>query len=269
MMKRNALALVALAGLALLVVPGCAVFADLFGRPTVEGVRPTIKSIDLQGVTLAFEVDVKNPYVVPLASPRFRYGMDVEGAEFMAAQESEGADVPARGVGTLVLPVRLDYAALAQTYKTLSNANEFTYKLHGGLTFSAAGTSFDLPLSHEGKAPVVRPPTFSNISVRVAKASLTSLAVTVESDIKNPNVFQLGIDSLGYALKLGAASVADVKGATGGTIEPGKSGRVTLTGRLSGADALRSLAGGGKLGAPTLQPTGAIQTPYGAIKLQK
>lgn len=258
-------ALVLLAAIVLLSAPGCA----LFGRPTVEAVRPKIKSVDLTGLTLAFEVDVKNPYYVPLVSPKFQYGMDVEGAEFLAAQESEGLDVPARGIGTLVLPVRFDFANMAKTYQTLSKVNEFTYKLHGGLLFSALGKTARIPLSHEGRAPVVRPPTFSNISFRLAKSSLTSVAVTVEADIKNPNVFKLGIDSLGYALKLGGASVADVKGATGGAIEPGKSGRVKLTGQLSGADAIRSLAGGAKLGAPTLQPTGSIHTPYGAIKLAK
>ena len=254
---------------ALLSAPGCAALFDTIGRPTVEAVRPTIKGIDLKGVTLAFEVDVKNPYYVPLLSPRLQYGIDVEGAEVMAAQESEGLDVPARGVGTLVLPVRLDYANLAKAYQTLSKLNEFTYKLHGALAFDVFGKTARIPLSHEGKAPVVRPPKFSNITIAYTKGSWGSATVTVEADVANPNVFPMGINELGYALKIGEASVSDVKGGSGGKIEPGQSGHVKLVGRLSAADALLKIAGGAKLSMPTIQPTGSINTPYGAVKLNR
>ena len=266
---KNPLAFALVAAMALSSLPGCAALFDTIGRPTVEAVRPKIKSIDLRGVTVAFEVDVKNPYYVPLVSPRLQYGIDVEGAEFIAAQESEGLDVPARGAGTLVLPVRLDYANLAKAYQTLSKLNEFTYKLHGALAFSVFGKTARIPLSHEGKAPVVRPPSFSNISVRYSKASWASATVTVEADVSNPNVFAMGINDLGYALKIGEASVSDVKGGTGGNIGPGKSGRVKLVGRISAAAALLKIAKGAKLGAPNIRPTGSIDTPYGAIKLTK
>lgn len=265
--RTNAALWLALVAVALL--PGCSSFFGLFGRPTIEDVRPKLTGIDLLGVNLAFEIDVKNPYYVPLISPRLRYGIDVEGEEFMASQESEGLDVAARSVGTVVLPVRIDYVNIARAYKTLSKLKEFRYRLHGALVFSAMGRSFELPLSYEGRAPVVRPPRFSNITVRFSKVSLTSAAVTVEADMHNPNIFDVGINSLGYVLRLGEAQVGNVTAATAGKIAAGKTGRLTLTGRISAAGALFRLARGGSLGAPSIQPTGAIETPYGAVKLGK
>jgi len=251
------------AALVLLMLPGCA----LFGRPTIDDVRPKIKAVDLGGVTLAFEVDVRNPYFVSVVSPGFQYGIDVEGEEFIAPQESGEFRVPARSVGTVVLPVRLEYLSLIRAYETLRELNQFTYRLHGTLRFRALGWTFKLPLSYEGVAPVVRPPRFSNVRARFARSGLTSAIVTVEADMHNPNIFDVGIDSLGYVLRLGETQVGNVTAATAGKIAAGKTGRLTLTGRISAAGALLRLARGGSLGAPSIRPTGTIETPYGAVKL--
>jgi len=43
------------------------------------------------------------------------------------------------------------------------------------------GRSFELPLSYEGRASVVRPPRFSNVRAWVARSGLTSAIVTVEA----------------------------------------------------------------------------------------
>lgn len=253
------------AALALLMSPGCA----LFGRPTIKDVRPKIKGIDLRGVKFAFEIDVKNPYFVSLVSPGFRYGVDVEGEEFIAPQESGEFRVPAWGVGTVVLPVRFEYLDLIRAYETLRKLNQFTYRLHGVLRFRALGWTFKLPMSHEGTAPVVRLPRFTNIAFRVGRASLTSVTVFVEADMHNPNIFEIGVSQLGYVLRVGDTPVGDVKATTGGKIAAGESGRLTLTGRISAAGALLRLMRGEQLGKARIQPTGAIETPYGAVKLGK
>ena len=257
------------AALVLLTLPGCAVFYGLFGRPTIEDVRPKIKDVDLGGVTLAFEVDVKNPYFFSLVSPGFQYGIDVEGEALIAPQESGEFRVPAWSVGTVVLPVRLEYLNLVRAYKTLRELNEFTYRLHSVLRFRALGATFKLPLSHEGTAPVVRLPRFTNVTFRVGRVSLTSATVFVEADMENPNIFEIGVNQLGYALQVGDTPVGNVTATTGGSIGAGESGRIRLTGRISAGGALLRLMRGEPLGTPRIQPTGSIETPYGAIKLQK
>jgi len=263
-LNRNALALLVVA-LALPMLPGCA----LFGRPTIEDVRPTITSIDLGGVNFAFEVDVKNPYFISLASPGFQYGIDVEGEAFIASQESGALRVPAWSVGTVVLPVRLEYLDLIKAYAALRELDEFTYRLHATLRLSTFVRTFELPLSHEGTAPVVRPPRFTNITFRARRTSLTSAAVAVEADMENPNVFEIGVDRLGYVLRIGKTRVGDVKATTEGAIAARGSGRIKLTGRISAAGALLRLLRGEKLGRPQIQPSGSIETPYGAIELAK
>jgi len=252
-------------GLVVLVtmLPGCAQFLDVVGRPTVKAVRPKITGINLQGVDVAFEMDVDNPYVVPLKSPALHYGLDIEGSEFITAKDAVTVDLPASGTGTVTLPVSLTYSKLRETYKKLADAKQFAYRLHGSLGVAAMGRTFELPLSHSGTLPVLRPPKFSNVKLRFA-----GTAFTVDADVQNPNLFALGLKNLGYGLKLGDVVVGDLVASTLDSVAPGGSGHVTLKGKLSAASALMRLTGGGRLGAPNLAPVGVIETPYGAVKLK-
>lgn len=252
-----------------LLTSGCSIFFDIVGRPTLEDVRPRITGVDLEGVSLTLDVDVANPYFFRLVSPRFRYGIDVEGAEFVSRQESEGADIAARSIGTLALPIRLDYVKVWQAYRKLSELKEFSCKIHGALIFRVMGRSIDLPLSYERTLPVVRAPRFSNVTVQFSRLSLTHATVTLEADIENPNVFDVDVEGLGYQLMLGGTSVGNLTASTAGTVAAGERGRFKLTGQVSAASALFRLARGESLGAAKLSATGAITTPYGKVNLTK
>ena len=93
------------------------------------------------------------------------------------------------------------------------------------------------------------------------------MAVTAE--MKNPNVFALGLQNLGYALTIGDVSVGALQATTAESIEAGATGGLTLSGDLTAADALLKLVRGGKLGPAKLGATGAIQTPFGTVDLSR
>jgi LEA14-like dessication related protein len=257
----------------LLLLPGCvSSLTQLLGaieRPTVKAIRPRITGIGLQKINMAFDVDVENPYPIPLKSPRFKYGVDIQGAEFFNSEQAATVDVPAKGVGTVTLPISLEYTKLWTTYKKLADAKEVDYTLRGALMLAAAGQSYELPMSHSGKFPVLRPPKFANLSVKFSDVSMTGAKVSVEGDIQNPNIFSLGVQDLGYALKLGEVSVGDVTASTSRSIPAAESGKLKLTGQISAASALLKILGGQGLGTPRIAPTGTIETPYGTAKLQE
>ena len=102
-------------------IAGCASL-DVLRRPDVRAVRPRITGVDFRAVDLAFDVDVNNPYPVPIKSPEFRYGLDIEGVEFLEATGSSRIDLPALSIGTVTVPVRLPYANLWRTLKNLGGA---------------------------------------------------------------------------------------------------------------------------------------------------
>ena len=252
--------------LALAMSSGCAQLLDVVGRPKVTGVHPKITAIDLETVSLSFDVDINNPYVFPLKSSNVQYGFDVEGTTLFQSDKPATLDIPAKGTGTLTLPVRLAYADIRKAHEKLADAKEFSYTIRSSVGLAGAGHSYDLPLSHSGTLPILRPPTFSNMQVRLAETSLSGAGITIEADMVNPNVFALGVRELGYLVKLGDTEMGNLTASTAETVGPGESSRVTLNGKISVAKALLGLKG---LGMPSISPSGVIETPYGPVKLQR
>lgn len=249
----------------LIALAGCSSvpLLDSIAKPEVKDVRAHITGIDFQGVNLVFDVDVLNPYPVALTTPRFRYGIEVAGTSLAKSDSATSLSLPASGVGTAALPVRFRYADLMKLYGDLSTLNETDYKLTGALVFNAMNRSIEVPVSYAGKMPVLKVPTFSDAEVQADDISLTRAAVTVDANIGNPNVFELGLDGLGYSLKIGDIQVASISASTPGALAAGGTGKLRLTGSFSAASAAIQLLMGGRLGAVSIKPTGFVTTPYG------
>ncbi|RJP15978.1 MAG: hypothetical protein C4520_19570 [Candidatus Abyssobacteria bacterium SURF_5] len=248
-------------------VAGCASL-PLGNAPEVQSVSPRITGIDFEGLNLAFDVDVNNTYPIPIKTPRFRYGLDVEGSRFFESETASQFDLPAGKVGTVTLPVRLSYVDLFSTYTRLASASEANYTLNGALLLPVLGRSFELPLAHSGTFPVLRPPAFSDVSIDFADVSLLKTRINVNAVMKNPNAFAIGIENLGYVLKLGTVELGGLTATTAKSLEAGQSASLSLSGRVSAASAVSNLLKGGKAGGAAIVPTGFLQTPYGPVNFQ-
>jgi LEA14-like dessication related protein len=250
----------------ILLAEGCATL-DIVKRPEVQAIRPRISGIDFQGVDLAFDVEVSNPYPVPIRTPAFRYGLDIEGTEFLSSKQSAKVDLPALRTGTVTLPVRLPYADLWRAFANLVDVPEARYTLHGAVLASALGQSFELPLKHSGTFPVLRPPTLSDAKVHVSDVSIRGARIVADAVIKNPNAFALGLKDVGYVLNVGDKQVGGLAASTPETVGPGETGRLTLSGTISAADVLSQLLKEGARPVKVLM-SGSAQTPYGAVNLR-
>ena len=255
-----------LAAAALGLSAGC---AGLGPRPEIRDLRARITGIDLQGVGLAFDVDVYNPYPVALQTPRFRYGIDIQDAPFVESESDVKVALPARQVGTATLPVRLAYRDLWRIYSALSDSAEVAYRLRGTFLISALGQSFELPLSHDGTFPVLRRPTFTVKGLDLAKPTLSGAAMTLKAEIHNPNVFELDVTELGYVVQIGDVQAGRVEASTIGEVPAGGTGNLTLTGEVTAREALLELLRGESLGAARVSPSGLVRTPYGSVNLTR
>lgn len=238
-------------------------------KPEIRSVTPHVVGIDLKGVALAFNVEVHNPYPIALRTPSFRYGIDIENATLFESEEAIDIDLPARQVGTATLPVRIAYADLFKSASSLVNSSEVRYRLHGVFIISVLGQSHELPLMHEGTFPVLRLPTFSVKNVDFSDISLSSAKVTLEVEIDNPNVFDIGAEGLGYEIQLGGVRVGSLSASTVGPVGAGEVGNLTLDGEISARSALIQLLANKSLGDVKLMLKGSITTPYGAVALEK
>lgn len=255
-------------GAALVLCVGCSSVPLESLRPEVTAVRPRIAGLDFGGVDLALDVDVRNPLPVPIRTPAFRYRLDVEGATLASSDAAPGLDLPAAGLGTATLPIRLTFADIARAWRSFSDAKEIPYRIEGALLLPLAGETLEIPLSHAGTMPVLRPPTFRLVGMDEPSVSITGVRVGLEAEVANPNAFALGLDGLGYALEMSGVRFVEVTASTPGPV--GASGRSTLAlvGKVSTSDVLRPLLSRGvDLGRARLTATGAITTPYGSARL--
>lgn len=239
-------------------------------RPEVEAVDVRIAGIDFEGASLAFDVVVHNPYPIALRAPQFRYGLEIGGADFISSKASVHAGLPAGVSSTITLPVRISYYELLRTHPRFRKAGEVPYRLDAAAGFSVMGSSFEIPFSHGGTFPIFRPPVVTAVKVQLAEVSLREAKLVVDAEIENPNVFELGVDDLGYELELGAIRVAVSNSLSDGTpIGAGGSGRMILTGDITSSKGLIKLLMDGVSGIPSLSAHGRVWTPYGTALIAR
>ncbi|MBP7933597.1 MAG: LEA type 2 family protein [Phycisphaerae bacterium] len=254
--------------LSVILLVGLAAGCSTAKRPEVRAVNVAIKSIDFSGVGTVFNVEVYNPYPVRVKKPKLQYRMDIAGTEFIRAEHSTDIDLPASGVGTMPLPVQLDYSRLRAAFARLRDASEVPYRLHGAILATGLDYPWDVPLDHEGTLPILRLPSFSAARVRFADASLTGARVALEVDVHNPNICDLGFAEVSYSLSFGPVPVGRVQASALGNLAPRSIGRLSLVGEITAAGILSQLARGEKLGGFVMAWSGTVQTPYGRVTLQ-
>jgi LEA14-like dessication related protein len=250
----------------LLFVFGCATVVP-FRQPQITDVRPRIIDIDFQGVHLAVDVDVYNPGPFLVHGIPAQYGIDIKDKNLATGQASSSFQLPPHQKETVKLPLSFAYSDLARIGKDVAGASELSYTIHGMLRIPVLATHIDIPFSHEGKFPVLRPPALSAIKVQLTDVSLSKAQITADAEISNPNVFEVGINDLTYMLNLGNAQVTGLKASSEKTVAAGEKGRLTVSGEISAENGLINLLMNGISGAPEISASGFIQTPYGKIKL--
>lgn len=250
---------------AFLFLVGCASLP--IGKPEVKSFVPKFTGIDLQGLDMVFDIGVSNPYPTAIKSPKFKLGMDVLGSPFIEKNEAASVDLPALKTGMISVPVRVGYADLYKLYNNLQGANEVDYTIKGAIVLPLLGKDYEAPVSYAGKLPMIKAPTFKILGMRPYDITFSSAMVALDTEVANPNSFVLNFNNIGYDLKFGDVKMASLTAQTLNEITSGGSGKMTFAGKVSAMDAVSQILSGDAMGKARIVPTGAIQTPYGPLKL--
>jgi len=267
-LELRAAGVISLVSALIAVALGCATLPGA-PRPEVRAVDARISGVDLGGVSMVFDVAAHNPYPVAIRTTRFRYGLEIGGADFINSDALTRIDLPAGETSTVALPVRLSYYDLWREYPTLRGSATAKYRLHAVVGFSVMGASLDIPFSHEGTFPIFRPPIVTAAKVQLADVSLSKAKIIVDSEIENPNAFALDVSGLKYELDLGDVRLAVLDPSGGETIGPGQTDRLILTGEVSASNGLIKLLMNGVSGVPQVTVSGLVRTAYGTIRLSE
>lgn len=259
-----------------LVVPpmgGCSVMDALqLRRPSARMTGVGLKDISLDSLTLLFDVEVENPYSVPLPLVNLDYSLASEGTPFLSGRAADlPPSIPARSTKTLPLPAKITYLKLLQALQGVRPGAVVPYSAEIGLSVNASGLGeIRLPLKKEGKLPIPTAPEVKITEIKWDEMTLDRAGGRVKLSLTNRNQFAVKLAGLAYNLSLGGVQVAESSIARPATFDAaGGTGTVeipiSLSPRKLGLAAFGMLSGTGS----GYKLTGAVdlETPFGPMKL--
>jgi len=187
---RRSLAIAAL--LAVAAIGPVELWAFDLPKPTAQLKRFQLDSITLRDVTFLFDVEVKNPYPVPLNVSGMDMTFYVEGNQAFKLDSKGGFSVPARGTRSNSFTVNLRYEDLFTIVKDYATKDWLMTKIHGVLVIpipkvpGVAGLPKSVSFSYDlqKRIPALKP-RVSVVNFRVDPPSSEDLRHALQQSGKN------------------------------------------------------------------------------------
>lgn len=190
------------AGVVLAALAGCS-------APTARLAGVSMKDIDLQSVTIVFDVELTNPNASALPLADVDYELSSRGNSFFTGEAPLQGEVPAHGTKTLSLPARITYAQLLTALADVKLGSVLPYKAELGLSVKVPILGkLRLPVSREGNLPVPTATGVELVGVKWDKLTLDNAGGVFTLHLTNRNQFPLELDTMVYSLMLGKMDVA-------------------------------------------------------------
>lgn len=219
--------------------------AEIFTRnaelPQARVVDASIADIAASGLALTFDIEVTNPYPVPLPLGSARYALATRGEPFVSGDADLATTIPAMGTATVTVPAAVNFTALLDTFKSIRPGSIIPYKADLELAAdlpdsvrSAAKTAdgeraiFTLPISTEGELPIPAPPSIEVTSIAWDRLDLADAAAQINLRVTNPNVFDVNVQTLETAISIARRQVAETELPAGVSLAPGDAATLTL-----------------------------------------
>lgn len=252
---------------------GCEAMQGLLAdmdKPSARVTGANLQNLTVDGATLAFDIEIGNPYDVPLPLVNLDYGLSSGGANFLSGKANVQGSVPAKGKRTITVPATLTFRELLSAAKGVKLGDVVPYAAQMDLSVDAPAVGeLKLPLRKEGELPVPNVPQVELASVNWGELTLQNAEAVLAVKVKNTNQFPLDLSAMNYALSLGGKSVADTRVSKAMKLGAGESGTIEIPLRVRpielGVAAFNML----KSGDATYQLGGdmAVGTPFGPMTL--
>ena len=259
--------------LAVMGIGGCDTLQSILDaapKPTASIKGVGLTDLTLESAELRFDMDIANPYSVPLPLVGMQYELACAEGRLLNGSADLSGSVPAQGTKTVQLPVRLTFAGLLSTLKQVRPGSVVPYTAQLGLSVDAPGIGrLELPLRKQGELPIPAVPEVKLTKVQWDKLSWEEAKATLNIRLKNTNQFPLDLNTITYNLALGGTPVGKVELSRSAKLPAGEAGDLELPLSIQpvklGLAAFQLLRGEGS----SYELTGAISasTPFGPIEL--
>jgi LEA14-like dessication related protein len=212
-------------------------------RPTLSFQSASLRSLDLEGATVAFEYRVDNPNGFGLDLASLGYRLDLEGRRVVDGTMDSGLRIPASGSAPLSFPVHVRFADVPGFVDLVKARDAVKYRLAGTAGLRTPVGVVDLPLAHEGSIPLPDLPDFALDGISIRSASFTDVVLDVKLRVRNGNAFALPRGALSYGLSVAGAAVASADGKDLAPVAANSSAVLAIPVRVSLAGAGRAVTG--------------------------
>ncbi len=258
----------ALAGVAF-VSAGCGLLEQK-ASARVVGLR--LEDVSLADATVAFDVEISNPYAVALPLVNVDYKLARQaGADFLTGQAPLQGTVPAGGTRTVTVPARVDYQNLISALSGVRLGDVVDYAAELGFSVDAPVIgALRLPVRKQGQLPVPAPPRVSVAQIAWDELTLRQARGKIVLDLTNTNKFAMDLSKMDLDLQVGGVELFDAAIARAVSLAAwGGQGQLEIPFGVSptnlGMGAFNVLTGRGA----TYSLTGAVEvdTPFAPMRI--
>lgn len=133
-------------------------------KPTANLKGIGFDEVGLQSSKLLFNVEVKNPYNVPLPLVNMDYLVNSNANKLFSGDADLQTTIPANDSKTVSLPVSIDYIDMIKAFKDVRPGSMIPYKANVGLSLDAPVIGrLRMPLNKKGQVAVPDIPNLNEI----------------------------------------------------------------------------------------------------------
>ncbi|HUX14523.1 MAG TPA: LEA type 2 family protein [Spirochaetia bacterium] len=237
-----------LVGVALFIVagvPGCASLkglGNLVEKPRAQVTKAEVEKLNFEGAQIGVDVKITNPNAIGVSLSGFSYAFAVNGVSFITGDFTQGFSIAANGDSTVHVPVAFVYQKLISSIASLAGRNEAAYRIDLKFAFDVPVLGkVEVPITAEGKLPVVRVPDIKFTALTVKQLTLSGAVVAIRLDLRNPNIFALSLGTLDYAFSVNGSSWVSTRIDREVTVDPGSGATIEIPISLDFASTGRTL----------------------------
>ena len=127
-------------------------------KPSASIQGMSLGTVDANGFTMNFDVDLNNPNSVELPIANGDYKLALAGVEVLNGKATPSGSIPANGSKRVTLPVTVPFENLLSARDALvKTGGDFNYALDAGLSFNTGVPlvgEMRVPMSYSGKLPL-------------------------------------------------------------------------------------------------------------------
>jgi len=176
-------------------------------KPQLSVANVRLTGISFEDIQLAFDVDIDNPNALSASLAGFDYDFFLGGASFVKGQQDKQLTIESMGKSTVEIPVKLNFKEVYNMFNSLKNQDSTQYKINTGFTFNLPILGDTrIPLSHEGKLPLLKLPNIKVDGLKLKNINFTGANLELKLNVANPNTFNLILNKLNYDFQVNQQS---------------------------------------------------------------